>query len=85
MPTVLFPTTVVGSYPQPDWLVNREVLKSIRVPRIHAPEIWRARGASSRRRRTTRPSSPSATWRRPVSTSSPTARSGGKATPIVSR
>ncbi len=41
MPTVLFPTTVVGSYPQPDWLVNREVLKSIRVPRIHAPEIWR--------------------------------------------
>ena len=41
MPTDLFPTTVVGSYPQPDWLVNREVLRSIRVPRIHAPEIWR--------------------------------------------
>ena len=37
----LFPTTVVGSYPQPDWLVNREVLRSIKVPRIHAPEIWR--------------------------------------------
>jgi 5-methyltetrahydropteroyltriglutamate--homocysteine methyltransferase len=41
MSSVLFPTTVVGSYPQPDWLVNRDVLKSIRVPRIHAPEIWR--------------------------------------------
>jgi 5-methyltetrahydropteroyltriglutamate--homocysteine methyltransferase len=41
MQNQLFPTTVVGSYPQPDWLVNREVLRSIRVPRIHAPEIWR--------------------------------------------
>jgi 5-methyltetrahydropteroyltriglutamate--homocysteine methyltransferase len=37
----LFPTTVVGSYPQPDWLVNRQLLQSIRVPRVHAPEIWR--------------------------------------------
>ena len=41
MPNWLFPTTVVGSYPQPDWLVNRDILRSIRVPRIHAPEIWR--------------------------------------------
>lgn len=40
VPTLL-PTTVVGSYPQPDWLVRREVLRSRSVPRIHAPEIWR--------------------------------------------
>jgi 5-methyltetrahydropteroyltriglutamate--homocysteine methyltransferase len=40
-PTRLLPTTVVGSYPQPDWLVDRGVLKSIRVPRVHAHEIWR--------------------------------------------
>jgi 5-methyltetrahydropteroyltriglutamate--homocysteine methyltransferase len=26
MPTHLLPTTVVGSYPQPDWLINREML-----------------------------------------------------------
>jgi 5-methyltetrahydropteroyltriglutamate--homocysteine methyltransferase len=39
-PPALLPTTVVGSYPQPDWLIRREVLGS-RVPRIHAHEIWR--------------------------------------------
>ena len=40
-PPGLIPTTVVGSYPQPDWLVDRGVLRSIRVPRVHAHEIWR--------------------------------------------
>lgn len=34
-------TTVVGSYPQPDWLVNRENLKDRAPPRIRAQEIWR--------------------------------------------
>jgi 5-methyltetrahydropteroyltriglutamate--homocysteine methyltransferase len=33
-------TTVVGSYPQPDWLVDRTKLGA-RVPRLRAPEIWR--------------------------------------------
>ena len=37
----LLPTTVVGSYPQPEWLVDHKALMSHRVPRIHAPEIWR--------------------------------------------
>src|SRR6478735_3619365 len=37
----LLPTTVVGSYPQPGWLVNREELTSHMVPRIRVPEIWR--------------------------------------------
>jgi 5-methyltetrahydropteroyltriglutamate--homocysteine methyltransferase len=36
----LFPTTVVGSYPQPDWLVNREMLSKV-VPRTRLKEIWR--------------------------------------------
>jgi 5-methyltetrahydropteroyltriglutamate--homocysteine methyltransferase len=40
-PTHLLPTTVVGSYPQPDWLVNRTVLEKHGVPRTHAHEIWR--------------------------------------------
>lgn len=36
----LLPTTVVGSYPQPDWLVDREQL-SKGVPRTRQQEIWR--------------------------------------------
>jgi 5-methyltetrahydropteroyltriglutamate--homocysteine methyltransferase len=42
-PTKLIPTTVVGSYPQPDWLVDREILSSGLVPRVHAHQIWRIR------------------------------------------
>ena len=34
-------TTVVGSYPQPDWLVDRKNLQSRLPPRIRAREIWR--------------------------------------------
>jgi len=33
-------TTVVGSYPQPNWLIDRDKLGS-KVPRVRAPEIWR--------------------------------------------
>jgi 5-methyltetrahydropteroyltriglutamate--homocysteine methyltransferase len=40
MPAHLLPTTVVGSYPQPDWLVNREMLSKV-VPRTRLKEIWR--------------------------------------------
>src|SRR4029450_12153013 len=39
MPQHLLPTTVVGSYPQPDWLVNREMLSKT-VPRVRM-DIWR--------------------------------------------
>lgn len=35
------PTTVVGSYPQPDWLVDREKLKARLPPRVRARDIWR--------------------------------------------
>ena len=40
MPTHLLPTTVIGSYPQPDWLVNREMLSRV-VPRTRMKQIWR--------------------------------------------
>ena len=40
-PKHLLPTTVVGSYPQPDWLVNRETLHHHGVPRTHAHDVWR--------------------------------------------
>ena len=40
----LLPTTVVGSYPQPAWLIDRAKLGS-KVPRVRAPEIWRVDNA----------------------------------------
>jgi 5-methyltetrahydropteroyltriglutamate--homocysteine methyltransferase len=36
----LLPTTVVGSYPQPDWLINRELLSKV-VPRVRMTQLWR--------------------------------------------
>ncbi|MGA0593578.1 uroporphyrinogen decarboxylase family protein [Enterovirga sp. CN4-39] len=41
MTNTLLPTTVVGSYPQPDWLVDRELLGSKMVPRVRARDVWR--------------------------------------------
>jgi 5-methyltetrahydropteroyltriglutamate--homocysteine methyltransferase len=35
------PTTVVGSYPQPEWLVDHERLRAALVPRVRRPDIWR--------------------------------------------
>src|SRR6266542_442828 len=40
MADALLQTTVVGSYPQPDWLVNRQMLSKV-VPRTRMREIWR--------------------------------------------
>ena len=40
MSNPLLPTTVVGSYPQPDWLVDRELLAT-GVPRVRMHELWR--------------------------------------------
>jgi 5-methyltetrahydropteroyltriglutamate--homocysteine methyltransferase len=37
----LIPTTLVGSYPQPDWLIDRERLLSSLPPRVRAKELWR--------------------------------------------
>ena len=44
LPRIVLPTTVVGSYPQPDWLVDRSKLGS-KVPRVRAPEIWKVEAA----------------------------------------
>ena len=38
---MLLPTTVVGSYPQPDWLIDRENLAKRPPPRVRAREVWR--------------------------------------------
>lgn len=37
----LLPTSLVGSYPQPSWLLDREALASRFPPRVLVPELWR--------------------------------------------
>src|SRR5580704_5630953 len=37
----LLPTTLVGSYPQPDWLIDRDKLLKQMPPRVRARELWR--------------------------------------------
>src|SRR4051812_18063457 len=37
----VLPTTVVGSYPQPDWLIDREALLGHTPPRVRMREVWR--------------------------------------------
>ena len=41
MTNKLPPTTVVGSYVQPLWLGNRDILHCMVPPRVRAKEIWR--------------------------------------------
>jgi 5-methyltetrahydropteroyltriglutamate--homocysteine methyltransferase len=41
MPPILLPTSLVGSYPQPDWLIDREKLAGRFPPRVRARELWR--------------------------------------------
>ena len=39
--TTLLPTSLVGSYPQPDWLIDRAKLAGRFPPRVRAKELWR--------------------------------------------
>lgn len=39
MPSRLFPTSLVGSYPQPDWLIDRARLSKM-VPRVRMHDLW---------------------------------------------
>jgi 5-methyltetrahydropteroyltriglutamate--homocysteine methyltransferase len=41
MAATVLSTTVVGSYPQPGWLINRERLADRLPPRVRARELWR--------------------------------------------
>jgi len=40
-PELAFPTSLVGSYPQPDWLIDRDRLAGRFPPRVRARELWR--------------------------------------------
>jgi len=39
--SLLFPATLVGSYPQPEWLIDRKKLAGRFPPRVRAQELWR--------------------------------------------
>jgi 5-methyltetrahydropteroyltriglutamate--homocysteine methyltransferase len=39
--TKLLPTTLVGSYPQPEWLIDRGMLTANTPPRVRMRELWR--------------------------------------------
>jgi 5-methyltetrahydropteroyltriglutamate--homocysteine methyltransferase len=41
MPAHLLPTSLVGSYAQPDWLIDRQKLAGRFPPRVRARELWR--------------------------------------------
>src|SRR6184192_3192975 len=41
MPLPLLPTSLVGSYPQPEWLIDRKKLAGRFPPRVRARELWR--------------------------------------------
>ena len=81
----LLPTSLVGSYAMPDWLIDRDEARRP-VSAAHAGQgtVARRAGISWKRRRTTRRFWRSATRNGPGSTSSPTARCGAKAIPTAS-
>ena len=85
MPLPLLPTSLVGSYAQPDWLIDRKKLAGRFPPRVRAKELWRVApeyldAGAGRRDACSR----SATRSAPASTSSPTARCAARATPTAS-
>src|SRR5437667_11276338 len=41
LPNRLLPTSLVGSYPQPDWLIDRQNRAKQMPPRVRAQELWR--------------------------------------------
>ncbi|HTW64754.1 MAG TPA: uroporphyrinogen decarboxylase family protein [Bryobacteraceae bacterium] len=41
MKSHLLPTSLVGSYPQPDWLIDRTQLSHRLPPRVRATDLWR--------------------------------------------
>src|SRR3990170_7400032 len=38
---MLFPTSLVGSYPQPEWLIDRAKLAARFPPRVRVKELWK--------------------------------------------
>ena len=79
MTETLLPTSLVGSYAQPNWLIDRKRLAERFPPRVRAGNCGRVRRNFSTRRRTTPRCSPFATRSAQAWTSSPTASSAVRA------
>ena len=81
----LLPTSLVGSYAQPEWLIDRAKLAGRFPPRVRAKELWRVRARAARagpgRRHRAGDPGPGA---RRAGHRSPTARSAARATPTTS-
>lgn len=56
MPHTLLPTSLVGSYAQPDWLIDRARLEDRFPPRVRVRELWRLAPEFLRRWLQVRPS-----------------------------
>jgi hypothetical protein len=82
---MLFPTTLVGSYPQPEWLIDRERLAKQPPARVRAKDLWRVPEPFLAQAQDDASSSRFASKRMRVWTSSPTARSAARAIPIASQ
>src|SRR5215469_18825590 len=39
--SLMLPTTLVGSYPQPEWLIDRKRLSEVAPPRVRFRDLWR--------------------------------------------
>ena len=85
VPPSLLPTTVVGSYPQPDWLIDREALSSRLPPRVRALELWRVDPELLEQAQDDATRLAIADMEAAGSTSSPTASSAARATRTGSR
>lgn len=80
MAEVLLPTTVVGSYPQPDWLIDRAKLVAQGPVRLRAPDLWRVNEGFLEQAQDDATVLPSATRNARASISSLMVRPGARAT-----
>ena len=83
MPHKLLLTTVVGSYPQPEWLIDRTALRRRLGSQNPHAGLWRIPANTWRRPRMTPHGSPSGTWSVLAWTSSRTGKSDARATPTA--
>ena len=78
------PTSLVGSYAQPDWLIDRARLRDRFPPRVRAQELWRIDPRYLEEAQDDATVIAIRDQERPGWTSSPTARCAARATPTAS-
>ena len=81
----LLPTALVGSYSQPEWLIDRKKLAGRFPPRVRAKELWRVAPEFLEQAQDDATILAIRDQERAESTLSPTARCGVRATPTASQ